>query len=434
MNPSSQKTPLGRRSFLHLAAAAASSAAGVSAAGAVGAACRPPLPREAGRTVATLWFSYGGKNREVLLDLVSRFNASQSRVTIRATFQGDYFEALAKLRTALAANVAPTFSHVVGEVIPYLARAQVLEPLDSYERCDEFIPQLGQKGAFRDGHTHPTVAIPFNRSTPIMYANANLLKTLPSTWDELRDTARRLTRPSVGDPRWGFEVPISWWFWVAMLGQAGGTLIDTDGTPSLGADAGERALRFWQTLVHTDRSMRPPAGRDYNAWQVTNQDFLAGRAAVIWTSTAFLRYLEDTASFPVIAAPLPKDLRASVPTGGTFFVILRSAPPEEKEAAWTFLRWMCQPEQTISWATRTGYLPVTQAAVAQLRDSGYYDAHPNDRVAYEQLSAVEPWPWVPNLFRIQRDIVEPRLEDAVHRNLDAHAVMNSARAAARRPV
>ena len=81
-------------------------AAGVATSAAL-PACRRAR-RVDGRTVVTLWFAYGGKNREVLLDLVRRFNGSQSRVTVDATYQGDYFEALAKLRTAIAAGAAPT--------------------------------------------------------------------------------------------------------------------------------------------------------------------------------------------------------------------------------------------------------------------------------------------------------------------------------------
>lgn len=399
-------------------------------------ACRRAT-RSDGRTVASLWFAYGGKNREVLLDLVGRFNASQSKVFVDATFQGDYFEALAKLRTAIAAGAAPSMSHVVGEVVPYLARANVLEPLDAYPvaRDLDLVPALAQSGSYRGGDAQPLVAIPFNRSTPIMYANGKILGeakvAVPRTWTELREAARALTRRD-GEVRWGHEVPIGWWFWVAMVGQAGGQVVADDGTATLGGEAGEKALRFWQTLVHVDRTMRPPPGRDYNAWQATNQDFLAGRAAITWTSTAFLRYLEENARFPVIAAPLPRDVRASVPTGGTFFCILRTAPPEEKQAAWEFLRWMCAPEQTIDWATRTGYLPVTESAVRRLEASGYYTKHPNDRVAYDQLADADPWPWAPTLFRIQRDVVEPRLEDAVLTNKDAHAVLEDARAAAAR--
>jgi len=124
-------------------------------------------------------------------------------------------------------------------------------------------------------------------------------------------------------------------------------------------------------------------------------------------------------------------VKRSVPTGGTFFVVLRTAPPEEKRAAWEFLKWMCETDQTIDWATRTGYLPVTLPAVARLEANGYYAAHPNDRVAYAQLVDAEPWPWAPTLFRIQRDVIDPKLEEAVLENKDAHLMLEEARAEAR---
>ena len=88
-------------------------AAGAAALGLLGGDDR----RAAGRIEASLWFSYGGKNREVLLSLIDRFHAEQDRYFIRATYQGDYFEALAKLRTAIAARAAPAVTHVVGEVL-----------------------------------------------------------------------------------------------------------------------------------------------------------------------------------------------------------------------------------------------------------------------------------------------------------------------------
>ena len=390
--------------------------------------------------VVTFWYAYGDLVRRVLLDLVDQFNAEQTRVLVKAVHQGDYFEALAKLRTALAAGVAPTLSHVVLEVIPYLARAGVLEPLDGYDGATDlsFVPALAQGGSFAGSVSEPLVAVPFNRSTPIVFANRDVLDregaSLPRTWEELALLARKLTRRGAGgDTRWGFEVPISWWYWVAMVGQAGGSLVEADGRVSLGGLAGERAIRFWQRLVR-ERSMRPPPGRDYQAWQSTNESFLQGRIAMMWSSTAYVRYLEKNARFPVVAAPLPRDVRASVPTGGTMFVLLRAAPDEEKHAAWEFVRWMCATDQTIAWSTRTGYMPTTRPAVERLVESGWYASHPNDRVAYDQLAVVNPWPWVPELFRIERDVVEPRLEDAVLRGRDARELMAEVREEAARPV
>lgn len=397
-----------------------------------------PEVRE-GRIVVSFWYAYGDLTRKVLLELVAQYNASQSRVVVDAVHQGDYFECLAKLRTALAAGAAPTLSHVVCEVVPYLARAAVLEPLDVYEGAHAipFVPALAQAGAFEGGDREPLVAIPFNRSTPIAFANGRALAEAgvrpPRTWDELEVTARTLTRRSPsGEVRWGFEVPISWWYWVAMVGQAGGSLVE-NGHVTLGGEAGEKAIRFWQRLVREDRVMRPPPGRDYQAWQSSNESFLQERIAMMWSSTAFVRYLENNASFPVVAAPLPADVRASVPTGGTMFVLMRAAPDAEKQAAWDFVRWMCDPEQTIAWSTRTGYMPVTLPAVERLVERGWYARHPNDRVAYDQLASVAPWPWAPDLFRVERDIVEPRLEEAVLTGRDAHALMDEARAEAARP-
>ncbi|WP_437278911.1 ABC transporter substrate-binding protein [Sorangium sp. So ce375] len=424
-----------------LRALAASLAA--AAAGSIGCARRAPD----GRIEASLWFAYGGKNREVLLSLVDQFHREQGRYRIDAVYQGDYFEALAKLRTALAARAAPALTHVVGEVVPYLAEAGVLEPLDRFLAAApggdlDVVEALGQSGTFVGGAERPLVCLPFNRSTPIAYYNRDVFRELglspPSTWDELRATAARLVaRDGGGTRRWGFECPIDWWFWAALVGQAGGEILGPDGAPAFGGEAGVRALRFWQTLVHEDRTMKPPPGRDYNAWQVTNADFLSGRVAMIWTSTAFLRYLEENAGqagagkFEVGAAPLPRDVRASVPTGGTMFVMPRGAAPAAQEAAFAFLRWMMEPAQANAWATRTGYMPVSRRGLEALTQGGYYAAHPNDRVAVDQLAHAAPWPWSPDLFRVQREAVQPRLEEAVLAPRDAAETLSEAVRAAR---
>jgi sn-glycerol 3-phosphate transport system substrate-binding protein len=395
-----------------------------------------------GRVTASLWFAYGGNNRKVLLELVEAFHAAQDRYRIHATYQGDYFEALAKLRTALAARAGPALTHVIGEVVPYLAEAGVLEPLDGFlgEGGDGtlgLVPELAQAKGFAGGSARPLIALPFNRSTPIAYYNKPLFRQLglapPTTWDELHAVAVQATARGGSSPRWGFECPIDWWYWLALMGQAGGSLFDASGEPTLGGDAGVRAIELWQTMVHRDRSMRPPPGRDYNAWQVANVDFLSGRAAMIWTSTAFLRYLEESAAFEVGAAPLPRGVRASVPTGGTMFVMPKGPPRAEQEAAFAFVRWMMQPAQAAAWATRTGYIPVSREAIAELTASGYYRAHPSDQVALDQLAFVEPWPWSPDTFRIEREAVQPCLEEAVLTGRDAREVLDQARRVALDP-
>ncbi len=271
-----------------------------------------------GRTRVSLWFSYGGTNREVLESLVRRFNERQTRDYVQAVYQGDYFEGLAKLRTAVAARCAPTLSHVVGEVVPYLAEAGVLEPLSDYAELRELdlIPELGQAGSWVTGSVQPLLALPFNRSTPIAYLNRGLFEqaglSAPRTWQELRAAATKLTKPGA---RFGFACPIDWWFWVALVEQAGGSVVAPDGRVSLGDGAGVEALTLWQDLVRRG-VMKPPPGRDYNAWEQCNQDFLAGRAAMIWSSTAFLRMPQEAhAPFQCWRRPYPRSASGPLAPG-----------------------------------------------------------------------------------------------------------------------
>jgi sn-glycerol 3-phosphate transport system substrate-binding protein len=86
----------------------------------------------------------------------------------------------------------------------------VLEPLDDYEgaRAIPFVPELEQRGTFAGSDGQPLVAIPFNRSTPIAFANARVLDderaAMPRTWDELAGVARRPTKTAAnGETRWG---------------------------------------------------------------------------------------------------------------------------------------------------------------------------------------------------------------------------------------
>lgn len=421
----------GRRAWL-----GAASSLGVGALGsALGASSLLGCSSLSGKLPA-LWFSYGGKNREALLALVKAFGEQQPEHRLRAVYQGDYFELLAKLRTAMHAGAVPAVTHVIAEVMPYLAEAGVLEPLDELEGLSgdlDLVPELAQEGAFSPKPGRRLYGLPFNRSTPIAYLNGSVLDELglapPTTWEELERFAVLATKGEGSDRRFGFACPIDWWFWVALVGQAGGELVDAEGRYVLGGEAGERALALWQRLVHEEGVMRPPPGRDYNAWQVTNLDFLAGRAAMIWTSTAFLRYLEENAKFRVVAAPLPRDVRHAVPTGGTMFVVPRDATSEEKRHAAAFLRFMVRPDRANEFATKTGYIPVSRAGIAELERSGWYRTHANDAVARDQLAHVRPWPWSPELFRVQREVVQPKLEEAVLERRAPRDVLASARRA-----
>jgi sn-glycerol 3-phosphate transport system substrate-binding protein len=72
-------------------------------------------------------------------------------------------------------------------------------------------------------------------------------------------------------------------------------------------------------------------------------------------------------------------------------------------------------------------MSVSQRGQAQLREQGYFERHPNDAVTLAQLAYAQPWPWAPELFRVQREAVQPRLEQAVLQRRDAGETLDEAR-------
>ncbi len=162
------------------------------------------LPAWAGEPItAQFWYSYGGKVRQVTEELVKKFNSSQSKYRIEGSFQGDYFQALAKIRAAITTKTAPAIFHVIGEAMPDLWQSGMLENLEPYMKStgvkpEDFVQALSQHGYFDYyGQKIPIFAIPFNRSMPVMYYNKDLLDAkgvkVPTTWDELRAAATKLS-------------------------------------------------------------------------------------------------------------------------------------------------------------------------------------------------------------------------------------------------
>jgi sn-glycerol 3-phosphate transport system substrate-binding protein len=93
---------------------------------------------------------------------------------------------------------------------------------------------------------------------------------------------------------------------------------------------------------------------------------------------------------------------------------------------------MLSPEAAAAYESRTGYIPDTRGAVEHLERTGFIARIPNIGVAMAQLEHARPWPWSPLLFRVQREIVQPRLERAIFAAGDARALLADARALARR--
>ncbi len=356
------------------------------------------------------WYSLSGHNGAVIDSLVKQFNQTHPEISVKAAYQGDYYQNHAKVLAAVAAGNQPDVTMVEIASIGAFANAKALEDLGPYANGleDKYI-----KGLLGNSYwDNKLYAIPFNRSTPLLYINRDMLKKAnldpngPKSWDELEQFAKALTKREGGKTIvYGFSTPIDIWFYEALVFESGGKILSDDGKHlTLDNEAGKAPLDFWVKMLK-EGIMKNPPGEKYNAWDVAKQDFLNQQVGMIFTSTGDLKGLKDNAKFDVGAAFLPANKSYGVPTGGTNLVILAKSSAEKKKAAWKFVKWMTDTPQTIKWSLETGYMPVTKEAVASQEMKTAYEKDPNFKVAVDQLQYGNPRPMVPGYKELQEVIM-----------------------------
>lgn len=214
----------------------------------------------------------------------------------------------------------------------------------------------------------------------------------PTTWEELRTAARRLT---TGE-RFGlaFAAPNNQqavFQWLPTLWQAGGDLRD------LTSPAAEKALQFWVDLMNDGSVSREALGWDQSQ---VGTEFAQGRAAMMingpWIQPALEQEGPDR-NWQV--ALLPRDVEEASCTGGENYLIV-NGPRQDK--AWDLVTWMQDPERVARICAATGNLP-TRVDVPP-PDS------PATQVFIEQLKVARPRAYGPNY---------PQISDAVTKALQA---------------
>ncbi|TDF95969.1 ABC transporter substrate-binding protein [Paenibacillus piri] len=370
---------------------------------------KPAEPaKSGGKTTVQFWHSLGGKNGEYIDGLIKRFNDSHPDIEVVGTFQGGYDETVTKLQQAIASKTAPDVSMLERAYIEMFADADVLEDLNpllkgSNLSSDLFTPGLMGHSTFNN----KLVALPFNRSTPIMHINKTMLDekglAIPTTWDELKKVAEALAIKENGSySRYGLTMPYDTWYPIAMISQAGGKFFN-DSNKSIGFydnGVGAKVFNYLKQLQSTGGLYYPPAQDSGN---ITSQMFINGKVGIMFGSTGSIGSLAGAVKFNYVTAFLPKDQMFATPTGGANVAMLSGT--KNKAAAWEFMRWMeTDPQGGLQFILQSGYLPFTKAMVESKEMKELWTKEPNRKVAYDQLQyAVDTnkdvaWPEVMHEF------------------------------------
>jgi sn-glycerol 3-phosphate transport system substrate-binding protein len=330
--------------------------------------------------------------------IVADFHKANPDIQVEPVWGGNYGENMQKTVAALQAGNPPDVAvHLAVDLV-------TLRDMDAVVPLDEFIQREGGEKFMADffpafvsdlKSEGKVWALPFQRSTPILYINKELYRKVgldpnkpPTTWEELLATAQKATlRNAQGQVMtWGLTIPDDIWLLMCFIYQNGGRTSSPDFKQVyLGEPAAIQAVQFWVDMANKHKVM--PRHRTF---PISVQDFAAGNTAMLIHSTGNLRFVRDSAKFDWGTAFLPKHKRQAVAIGGAGFYIFKKASKEKQEAAWKFMKYATSPEIQARWNIGSGYIATRQSSFDLPLMKEYTAKLPQALVARDQIPYALP--------------------------------------------
>ncbi len=335
-----------------------------------------------------------GSLAKLMSAMVADFNKEHPNINVTPVYAGSYQDTQAKAVAASRAGNPPDVAVLLASATYQLEDLGVINPVDEFVADDkdkgyinDFFPALWLNAKDKG----KIWAIPFQRSTPVLYYNVDAFKEAgldpnrpPKTWDELASYAKKLTQKDAkgNAAQWGIEIPTYYWIFQGFVLEAGGQLMNDDGTRVyFDSQPAKQALQFW-TDLQNKYGVMPKAALP---WASVASDFMTGRTAMIFHSTGSLVGFRNGSKFKVGVAFMPAKQDFGVPTGGGNLYMFKNIPASHKEATWTFIKWMTSPEQAARWSMGSGYIVVRRSALDLPEFKEYTDKYPEALTAINQL-------------------------------------------------
>ena len=196
------------------------------------------------------------------------------------------------------------------------------------------------------------VAYPFAGYANVLAYRKDLFDAVglkaPETMEDLVAAAYKLTDPA--KKQYGFVAngqkgPAVAQDWMQYNAEMGGAILDKDGKPALNSEANIKSLTVYRDLF---KKAAPPGAADYD-WGGREESFRQGIAATMQTWSVGAPGYYDPKTSKVVGkvdialAPRGKGLPKIYGIGGWGMAINADAKDKQKEAAWTFIKWVTSP-------------------------------------------------------------------------------------------
>ena len=308
----------------------------------------------------TFWHAMNGDLEKTLQNLTDKFMASNENITVTLQNQSSYPDLQQKITATTASpKDLPTLTQAYPQWMVNPIQDELLVDLKSYIENETIgdknynnILEGFRKGAEIDGKVY---GMPFNKSTEVIWYNKTLFDELglevPTTFEEFAQVAKTITEKK-GIVGAGFDSLNN--FYTTYLKNKG---VDFNSeTDVTGAESVEAANYYldgvkdgYFRIAGTDNYLSGPFAAEQLGMYVGSN---AGES--------FVKQGVD-GKFEIGVAAYPAE---SVMQQGTDLYMFSNATPEQRTAAFEFLKFLTSTENQVTWGVETGYIPATQDAIA----------------------------------------------------------------------
>ncbi|RSK27760.1 ABC transporter substrate-binding protein [Bacillus sp. HMF5848] len=341
------------------------------------------------------WHAMSGGHEEALTKITDDFNAQSEFVKVKLVNQGGYGDLSQKVMASAKAKTLPVMSQAYEDWITEYLQNNLVTDLTPYINDPQYgwstdelndVVEIFREANMWDGKYY---GMPFNKSTRILFYNKGLLEEkgvqVPTNWEELRTAAEALTFEKDGKKVVGMGFENSIGLEINMfIEQAGGELMDENTKEvKLNSPEANEAVSFIKGMI--DEGVARLAGED----GYMSNPFGRGDVAMYIGSSAGIPYVASAAEGNIewSASVLPSGEKAATPFAGTNVTVFNSASDEEKLAAWEYIKFLINTENTAYWAEKSGYLPIRYSALESDAWKAYTEANPVYGVGEQQFDA-----------------------------------------------
>lgn len=386
------------------------------------------------RIQVVFWQAMGGPLGIVMDDLVARYNKSQNKYYIKSVNMGGYDTLAKKVLASLVAKEAPDISQNYETLTKKFIKHNKIVCLDDLIASEtediksDIIPVLLANNTF-DGKLY---SFPFNKSVPVLYYNKEMFKKVgldpehpPRTLEEMVNFCRQITNyhkntPGADKSVYGYGCSkANVWSFLNRVLQYGGKIISDDGHKSYFAD--QPAIN---ALAYLQNMLKEGIAHEGQAFDHQN-DFIAGKCAIIESSIVSKVFMEDSIEFDFGVAPLPgyiinpnpemtineSEINRGVILSGSNINIFDNGDPKKIAGAWDFIKWFTSTDIGAEWSIRTTYLPVRKSSLQSPIIQAALEKDPNMGAPYVQLDYCHFEPRLSVWFEV-RDLMADYLETA----------------------